>query len=86
MTKMLEEVTLEEFWQLFLQQCPPPKEIQPDDLELAKTLYLSGFGGMLALAMRLEQETPERRASIHKILNAQLIQPVLNDANMKWAN
>ncbi len=74
MTRKLEDITVDEFWELYRTKFPPPADCPPEDIEAAHNFYLSGFAAMLALAERLDVEPPERRATIldkmHRELSA----------------
>lgn len=72
MTCVLEEVTVEEFWQLYISANPPPSTISQEEIEFAKYLYYAGFGAMLVIAKRMETETPERCNPIREKLMAEV--------------
>jgi hypothetical protein len=44
----------------------------PQDIELAKAIFMQGFGAMLALACHLHNETPDTRAAVLTAIRRQL--------------
>lgn len=51
-----------------------PADVPPDDFgrSILRAAFVSGFGSMLAIATRLNRETPERRAAILEKLEGQM--------------
>jgi hypothetical protein len=68
----LEQIGVEGFWEAFLLHNPPPPDMTPRDLQLAKDIFLSGFGAMFSMAEHLHNEPPEVRAAILANLRRQL--------------
>lgn len=58
MTRQLEDITVEEMWQIFLSHDPPPADFPADQLNDVRRMYFTGFAAMLAIATRLQAETP----------------------------
>jgi hypothetical protein len=68
----IEDIQVEGFWETFLQCNPPPPDVSGEDLALARAIYMSGFGAMMALACHLHDETPEVRSATLTAIRRQL--------------